>query len=171
MRIRTAADGRLRVLISHQELAHFNIDFHTLKRQDAHAQKVIRRILQLVCTKKGICTNTTLTVQALPSAAGCILYITPTIAPLPNDGIYIFAPSLAALPKLKEICRRAAKDCIMATALYAYGDGYRLLLYAPHLSAIQLALLSEHAVPAGGGKLIAAHIAEHGKALFDSQCV
>ena len=90
------------------------------------------------------------------------------------NGIYIFAPSLAALPKLQEICQRAGKDRIISTALYAYGSGYRLLLYTTQLSDALLALLSEHAVLAGRGKLAAAHIAEHGKALFigeNSQCV
>lgn len=143
------------------------VNFHSLKAHSPRTKAAIRRILRLICAKEGFAAGVTLSVEAAPVDGGCLLLITPIPLMLPQDGIHVFTPSDAkALPMLATTCERAARDAIIASSLYAYEGGYRLILYAPHLPKMIAAQLCEHASYVGDGKVLAAHIAEYGVPLF-----
>lgn len=167
MQVSRIEGGALRILMSDKELSRFGASFASLKEKDPRTKAAIRRILKEVCDKEGLPAGVVFTVEAAPTEGGCLLLITPRPLPPDEDGIHIFAPESAeVLPALAAACRRAMPDGIIASALYAYENGYRLLLYAPRLPAHISALLCEFAAFVGGGKIAAAHIAEHGTPLF-----
>lgn len=143
------------------------VDFHALKAHSPRTKAIIRHILRLIYAKEGFAAGVALSVEAAPVDGGCLLLITPTPLRLPQDGIHVFTPCDAkALPALAATCERAARDTIIASSLYAYEGGYRLILYAPHLPKMIAAQLCEHASYVGGGRGLAAHIAEYGAPLF-----
>lgn len=167
MQINKIEGGSLRILMSDKELSRFGANFTSLNADDPRTKATIRRILRAVYLKEGLPTGTVLTVEAAPIDGGCLLLITPGPQSMEQDGIHIFAPQSAQiLPALADACKRAMPDSIVASALYAFEDGYRLLLYAPHLPEHVAALLTEFAPFVDGGKVAAAHIAEHGTPLF-----
>ncbi len=167
MQVSKIEGGSLRILISDKELSRFGASFASLKERDPRTKATIRRILQAVCVGEGLPPGTVLTVEAAPTDGGCLLLVTPKPLPPAEDGVHIFAPESAdILPAFAAACRRAMPDGIIASALYTYENGYRLLLYTPQLPQTVRALLSEFAPTTGGGKVAAAHIAEYGTPIF-----
>ncbi len=167
MHISRVAGGSLRILMSDTELSRFGATFSSLREKDPHTKATIQRILRAVCQKEKLPIGTVLSVEAAPTDGGCLLLITPGPLPLKEDGIHIFAPkSPAVLPAFADVCRRMLPNGIISSTLYAYQDEYRLAVYAPQLPAHVQAALAEFAPPIGGGKVAAAHIAEHGTPLI-----
>ncbi len=165
MQTGTTQGGTLYALVNNRELTRFGVSFSTLQKRDVRTASVIRQVLRRLHRKHPFISGV-ITVEALPTANGCLFLVTPSPRPIERDGIHIFAPrSDALLPQIAAMCQQGMNG-IVAASLYAYGDAYRLLLYAPHISADEITRLTEFAPFVGGGKLAAAHIAERGTPLY-----
>ncbi len=165
MQFHTIADGRLHIHITAHELQQFGADETFLSQRSVKSQAVVRRILKTVCKQMHLPVHSILHVSATPTADGCLLTVTPPLAPPAADGVYIFAPAKQDLPALARACRGLLADNVFASALFRLQDAYRLLLYtlAPPQS---LYPLTEFAPLAGKGKRAAAHILEMGTPLY-----
>lgn len=170
MQVKRIQNGALRILISDRELARFGASFSSLREKDPRTQHIIRQILSAVCAKVDLPFETILSVEAAPINGGCLLLITPRAAPpARGEDIYIFALKDGnALLSLAAGYRQHAvpDEDLLASSLFAWEGGYRLILYCTRLSPAVEAVLGEFAEPAGAGLVQAARIAEHGEAVY-----
>lgn len=171
-------NGSLRIFVSKRELDAFGIRFETLDIRTERTRAFLTAVL-LAANATAEMDLSRLTIEALPTEEGCLLLLTPLWATprklrsrrAESPLVYHFASTDALLALAKGWKRlypapHRLGNPLGASSLYAFADGYRLVLSpVSPLSRAASVLLDEWGVRAGVGDAAAAFAAEHGKAL------
>ena len=166
--------GGYRVFLSDEDLKAWGLDFASLDSRSP-ATRALLSAVSLVVHGSGDFESEGIEVEALPVEGGCFLLLTPTTPAIRKpklrraaEPLVYRVPDADALWGLADAIATpsAGRSRFAAGSLYAFPDGYRLVLYPfEPLSAAMAARLSEWAEPAGVGGAAAAFVAEHGRPL------
>ena len=168
--------GGYRVFLSDEDLKEWGLDFASLDSRSS-ATRALLTAVSLIVHGSGDFESDGMEIEALPVEGGCFLLLTPTApatrkprwrraaAPLvyrASDADALWGLAAAVAPASPD-----ERSLFAAGSLYAFADGYRLVLYPfEPLSAAMAARLAEWAEPVGVGGAAAAFVAEHGKPLL-----
>ena len=158
MQINLTDNGCLTLMLSDDELSAMGLTFEQLDRRDPRTRRMLRTLLQVARRRCGFTPDGALSVEAMPTADGCLLLITP----LPPNSTAPAAYRVAnedALLQIAAAWRQTTHPWGQSSSLYRTADGFRLILYGvPPFGA-----LTECADPTDEGE---SYIAEHGTAWF-----
>ena len=149
-------NGCLALLLSDDELAAMGLSFDTLDRRDPKTQRLLRTLLQVARRRVGFAPKGAVAVEALPTADGCLLLVTPQGDHTP--AVFHIADENALL-QIAAAWKRPAHSCGERSALYRTADGFRLVLCGvpPFAALAECADLTNEAE---------AFVAEHGDIWF-----
>ena len=165
--------GGYRVFLSDEDLKQWGLDFASLDSRSP-ATRALLSAVSLIVRGSDDWDSGAMEIEALPVEGGCFLLLTPT-RPVPlkpkwrraASPLVYRVPDADALFGLAAAVAPSGQPRFAAESLYAFADGYRLVLYPfEPLSAPVSARLSEWAEPAGVGHAAAAFVAEHGKPIL-----
>lgn len=156
MQVNLTDNGCLALLLSDDELASMGLTFDTLDRRDPKTQRMLRTLLQVARRRVGFAPNGAVAVEALPTANGCLLLVTPqgdrtaTVFHIADEN---------ALLQIAAAWRHPAHACGEHSALYRTADGFRLVLHGvpPFAALTECAALTTETE---------AYVAEHGESWF-----
>ncbi len=158
MQVNLTDNGCLTLLLSNVELASMGLSFETLHPHDAKTQRMLRTLLQVARRRIGFAPKGALSVEALPTADGCLLLVTPQGEELCVPAVFHIADENALL-QIAAAWQRPSHPCGERSSLYRMADGFRLVLYG----VAPFAALDECARPACENEAFAA---EHGVPWF-----
>lgn len=157
MQIDLTDNGCLTLMLSDDELSAMGLSFEQLDRHDPKTRRMLRTVLQVARRRCGFVPQGALSVEALPTADGCLLLITPLVQEADSPRIY-HVPNEDALLQIAAAWRLPAHPWGQSSSLYRTADGFRLILYG----VPPFAALTECASLTDEGE---SFVAEHGHAL------
>ncbi|MBR3289341.1 MAG: hypothetical protein IKI63_01030 [Clostridia bacterium] len=164
--------GGYRVFLSDEDLKQWGVDFASLDSRSPATRALLSAVSLVV--RGGEWDGEGMEVEALPVEGGCFLLLTPIRPPVLKPKVrrpaaplvYRIPDADAWLGLLAAVSSSGERSRFAAGSLYAWTDGYRLVLYPfEPLSAVMQARLSEWGEPVASGAAAAAVVAEHGKPL------
>lgn len=163
--------GCLKVWLSEEDLAELGLTFESLDYEDPITRDAMKILLTAARKETGFQAEGGLMVEALPVDGGCLLLFTPAenrrrtrMKRAVGPYVYELDNADQLLGMARSLGRAAAP--LTGSSLYAFGRGYRLVLYpAAPLARGVGDLLDEFARRAGEGDAAAAFTAEHGRPL------
>ena len=181
MKIETCGEDRLKITLARDDLHDMAISFEELNYAKMETRRVIWELLDQANRQMGFdISQGRLIIEALPMIdGGCVLYFTllPREGAVPKraarmhlrrlSGPYIYEFDGAdAMMRAALRLHRECRELIPQSALYAWGTGYRLILYMRSTGRQSPgAVLLEYGKVAGEGEAAAAYTAEHGRPL------
>lgn len=159
-------NGCLTILLTDRELSGMGLSFGKMDGQEPAAREALNTLLTAARRQAGLPPEHRLQVEALPVASGCLLLVTP----LPRrrsirirrsakpqiyrvdsaDALLALAAGTASLPPL------------LASSLYRWKNGWRLVVYPLRVSPRWHNALSEFGEWVGEGETAVAVLEEHG---------
>ena len=169
MRMELTDSGCLKVWLSEEDLAELGLTFESLDYGDPVTRDAMKIILTAARKETGFQAEGGLMVEALPVDGGCLLLFTPAenrrrtrMKRAVGPYVYELDNADQLLGMARSFGRAAAP--LTGSSLYAFGKGYRLVLYpAAPLARGVGDLLDEFARRTGEGDAAAAFTAEHGR--------
>ncbi len=154
MQIDLTDNGCLAFMLSDDELSAMGLCFEQLDQRDAATRRMLRTLLQIAHRRVGFTSEGALSVEALPTADGCLLLVTP-LTPHDDKPLVFRIPDENALLQVAAAWPHDTHPWGQSSSLYRTDDGFRLILYGtPPFGALTECgeLTDEHA----------AFVAEHG---------
>lgn len=158
MQIDLTDNGCLTLILSDDELSAMGLCFEQLDRRDAATRRMLRTLLQIAHRQIGFSPEGALSVEALPTADGCLLLVTPLI-PHGKEPLVFHVPDENALLQIAAAWPHGAHMWGQSSSLYRTDDGFRLILYG----IAPFGALTECAEPCDEHE---AFVAEHGTPWF-----
>ena len=166
-------NGCVTILLSDQELSGMGVDFGRLDYREPVARQALQAVVSAAREQTGLPPEKHVLVEALPVEAGCLLLITPLPRRRPIRMRRIEKPRVYAVADTDSLLRLAAAlsraigklPPLMASSLYRFEEGYRLVVYPSHMPTRIGYLLSEFGECVGTGESVVAFTAEHGCAI------
>ncbi|MBE6757171.1 MAG: adaptor protein MecA [Ruminococcaceae bacterium] len=156
MQIEITDNGCLTLMLSDDELSAMGLCFEQLDRRDAATRRMLRTLLQIARRRTGFSPEGPLSVEALPTADGCLLLVTP-LAPCNDKPLTYRIPDENALLQIAAAWPHKAHPWGQSSSLYRTADGFRLILYgvAPFAALAECAdrtdeqesYIAEHGTP------------------------
>ena len=154
MQIEFTDNGCLALILSDEELSAMGLSFERLDRHDAATRRLLRTLLQIARRRVGFSPEGALSVEALPTADGCLLLVTP-LAAHTSQPLVFRIPDENALLQIAAAWPHKTHPRGESSSLYRTADGFRLILYgSPPFGA-----LTECGEPTDEHE---AYVAEHG---------
>ncbi len=132
------------------------LSFYSLDRHDPKTQRMLRTLLQVARRRVGFAPKGALSVEALPTADGCLLLVTPQSAVTRAPAVFHIADEDALL-QIAAAWKHPTHPCDESSSLYRTADGFRLVLYGvPPFAALDEcarptdeteAFVAEHGIP------------------------
>ncbi len=158
MQIDLTDNGCLALMLSDDELSAMGLCFEQLDRRDAATRRMLRTMLQIAHRRVGFSAEGALSVEALPTADGCLLLVTP-LPPRAAKPLTFRIPDEDALLQIAAAWPHDVHAWGQSSSLYRTDDGFRLILYGtPPFGA-----LNECAEVTDEQE---SYVAEHGAAWF-----
>lgn len=175
MKMEPLKGGCLKIWMSGTDMHRWGLRFECMSAEDTATRRAIHRLIHIARQREALRANDGLTVEALPADEGCLLLFTPqrSFVPLrsPKPIIYALHNGDDLLELGDRLCRWDPR-VLPAAALYGWGQGYRLIVYADPTPVPTLhRLLSEYAQPVAAGYAAAAYTEEHGTPLIPTQAL
>lgn len=166
-------NGCLTILLSDQELSGMGVSFQSLDCREPATQQALQALLETAREQAGLPPEKHVLVEALPVESGCLLLITPLPHRKPIRMRRIEKPRVYAVADTDNLLRLArglsrTVGCLpplLASSLYRFGEGYRLVVYPSRTPSRLWYLLSEFGQQVGEGETAVAFTAEHGNAI------
>lgn len=156
MQIDLTDNGCLALMLSDDELSAMGLCFEQLDRRDAATRRMLRTLLQIAHRRVGFTPEGALSVEALPTADGCLLLVTP-LTPHSEKPLVFRIPDENALLQIAAAWSYDAHPWGQSSSLYRTDDGFRLILYGtPPFGALtecaevtdeHEAFIAEHGTP------------------------
>jgi len=173
-------NGCLTIMLTERDLQQFGLRFEDLDYAKPATRTAVQNMLAAARRELGFDSSGSLLIEALPAASGCILLVTPTgphrrIRMKRAAGPFIyFLSDEEALFQLAAAWRRIFGSSFdenpeSESSLYAFGNGYRLVVRSLPLEGATL--LQECGKLVGEGDAAAAFTAEHGAALAEGDAL
>lgn len=170
MRMQRLENGCLTILLSDQELSGMGVSFGTLNYQEPATRQALKDLLSAAQEQAGLPPDKHMLVEALPVEEGCLLLVTPLprrrqirMRRLEKPRVYAIADTNSLLALAVGMGRTAGHlPPLLASSLYRFEGGYRLVVYPARTPARLWRLLSEFGRAVGEGETAAAIAAEHG---------
>lgn len=154
MQVNVTDNGCLALLLSDDELTAMGLSFDRLHSHDPKTQRMLRTVLQVARRRVGFAPKGAYSVEALPTADGCLLLVTPQEACAPS--VFHIADEDALL-QIAAAWQQPTHGEGESSSLYRTADGFRLIL----CGVPPFAALAECARPTTETE---AFVAEHGDA-------
>lgn len=173
MKMDLLENGCLKILLTEEDLRAFGLTFEGLDYDNEGTRSALHRLLDEAKRRTGFDASGSLLIEALPVDGGCLLLLTPAggkrrvrLRRAAGPYVYELDTADAILQLAQSVGEMEGEAPVFGSSLYAFGGGYRLILYpgAP-LSRRMGALLHEFARAAGEGDAAAAFTAEHGRCI------
>lgn len=166
-------NGCLTILLSDQELSGMGVSFPGMDCREPATRQALRSLLERAYAQAGMPPEQRMQVEALPVTSGCLLLVTPLPRRRPIRMRRIEKPRIYAVADTDSLLRLAAElkraveplPPLLASSLYRFREGYRLVVYPAHTPPRLWILLSEFGQQIGEGEVAVAVTAEHGRAL------
>ena len=170
MHMERLGNGCLTILLSDQELSGMGVSFGSLDYQEPETRQALQSLLTAAREEAGLPPEKHMLVEALPVEDGCLLLITPMPRRRQIRMRRMEKPRVLSVADTDNLLRLAAGlhktvghlPPLLASSLYRFEGGYRLVIYPSRTPSQVWHLLSEFGQAAGEGETAVAFTAEHG---------
>ena len=188
MRIEQIDRQTIKVVLNQTDMDSFDITYEEMDYKDPNTKRVLLELIRRIKEETDMDFNSgKLFVEAFPySDGGCVLYIctipvsaesTPQNRPAQKRAVFntplVF--EFDGLEALGSACKHLFlqyNHIILKSALYLYGQAYRLLIYSYFkLDNKLIAMVSEYGRYIGKGGIQSAIVREHAKCLLEANAV